>query len=64
MGGGDKNAGCNHWEKQGYCNQGHLYYDFVSTNCPASCGICQGLYGDHFNRANFLLDKANFKCVS
>ncbi|CAH3167101.1 unnamed protein product [Pocillopora meandrina] len=41
MGGGDKNAGCNHWEKQGYCNQGHLYYDFVSTNCPASCGICQ-----------------------
>lgn len=41
MGGGDKNAGCNHWEKQGYCNQGNLYYDFVSTNCPASCGICQ-----------------------
>ncbi|XP_022787668.1 ectin-like isoform X1 [Stylophora pistillata] len=40
-GGGDKHAGCEQWKKQGYCTPGHLYFDFVSTNCPASCGICQ-----------------------
>ena len=42
-GGGDKNAGCRHWKKLGFCLPGQNYYQYVTKTCPASCELCQGL---------------------
>jgi len=40
-GGGDKNAGCQHWKKLGLCLPGQNYYQYVTKTCPASCELCQ-----------------------
>lgn len=45
-GGGDKNAGCGYWRKLGYCSPDKGYYEFMETTCPATCGLCQGLFGE------------------
>lgn len=37
----DKQSSCPYWEAKGYCDQGHIYHDFMMDNCYASCGYCE-----------------------
>lgn len=40
-GGGDKSAGCEQWEKSGFCSPTNMYYQFMTEMCPVSCKLCQ-----------------------
>lgn len=31
---------CQTWKQLGYCKPNHGYYNYMSENCPLSCGIC------------------------
>lgn len=43
-GGGDKEASCDYWKKLQFCKEEQGYYEFMKKTCPASCGICQGVF--------------------
>jgi len=34
----DKNSSCSYWAQKGYCQHSHV--DFMSKNCPKTCGKC------------------------
>lgn len=44
--GGDKYSGCGYWKKLGYCDPEKGYGKFMTANCPATCGLCEGLLGE------------------
>jgi len=42
-GGGDQSSGCESWSEQNYCHPDSIYHQFMKTNCPASCGLCEAV---------------------
>ena len=35
-------GGCPYWAALGYCAESSIYYQFMQSNCYASCSNCEG----------------------
>ena len=40
LGCADSGSHCSYWKEQGYCEKTSRYNDYMTKNCPESCGTC------------------------